>query len=554
MKARDLYRRPALWGARMLAKAAGYASVTTSGLTAQDDALGRFLAGGVSSSGKAVNADTAMGIAAAWSCMRILSETIGAIPWGIYERDANGNANKVTQSQLGDVLTDTPNVDMTSVEFREAEVLNLCQDGNAYSLIDRLGGDVSSLYPVASGKMRARQNVPGSRPQGISVPEGGVFFSILDRGYWEDLPREKVWHVKGFGPSGLKGLSPIAAAREAMGMSLAAEDFGNRFFSQGGKPSGFVTTEKNLTPDQRAVARQSLQTMMGGLVNAHKFSLFEGGMKPEPWEGSTLEDMLFIMVRQFGVQEVCRFYRIPPHMVADIEKGASYSSIEQMSQEFVTFTLMPYFTRFEASVSRWLMKPAERGRLFLRFNYDALLRADAKSRGEFLASMVQNGIMNRNEARAKENLGRATMKGMDDFTVQTAMAPIDKIGMAPPPALPATKSTINLALGQPHFTLHSSAVTVGGTTVEGAKVVTPAPQVTVAAPVVHVEGATLSLPDALSVTVPGLVEVAEASAEQTRELTKSIERNTAAVLLPRAAVFDKGGEPIGTKPVKKLGD
>lgn len=437
MKAIDLIRAPAMWGARLLAKAAGFGTTTTSGLTPMNEALGRLLGGGgYSTSGKAVTAETAMGIAAAWSCMRILAETIGSIPWGIYEKDESGNANKVDQSQLGAVLSETPNDDMTSVEFREAAVLNLCQDGNSYSLVDRLGGDVSSLYPVQSGKMRTRQNLPGSRPVGITVPDGGVFYSMLDRGRWEDLPREKVWHVKGFGPTGLTGLSPIGAAREAMGMSLAAEDFGNRFFSQGGKPSGFVTTDKNLQPDQREIAKVALQEMMGGLVNAHKFALFEGGMKPEAWKTDTLEDMLFIMVRQFGVQEVCRFYRIPPHMVADIEKGASYSSIEQMSQEFVTFTLMPYFTRFESSVSRWLMKPGERGRLFLRFNYDALLRADAKNRGEFLGSMVDHGIMSRNEARAKENLGRSSDKNMDAYTVQTAMAPIDKLGMTPP-ALPA---------------------------------------------------------------------------------------------------------------------
>lgn len=323
MKAIDLIRRPAAWGARLLAKAAGYATTTTSGLTAMDDALGKFL-GGRTSSGKTVNHETAMGVSAAWSCMRIISETIGAIPWGIYEKDKAGNSVKVDH-QLSAVLAATPNQDMTSVEYREAMALNLCQSGNAYSLIERLGGDVSSLYPVPSNCMRPRQNTPGSRPSGLTVPEGGVFYSWMDRGKWVDLPREQVWHVKGFGGSGLVGLSPIRHSRETLGMSLAAEEFGNLFFAQGGRPGGFAATEKNLSPEQREVARQGLQMMMGGMVNAHKFALFEGGLKPEEWDGPTLEDMLFIQVRNFGVREVCRFYNMPPHMVGDTENGASYA-------------------------------------------------------------------------------------------------------------------------------------------------------------------------------------------------------------------------------------
>ena len=235
-------------------------------------------------------------------------------------------------------------------------------------------------------------------------------------------------------------------------MSLAAEEFGNLFFAQGGKPGGFAVTEKNLSPDQRVVARDALQTMMGGMVNAHKFALFEGGLKPEPWDGPSLEDMLFIAVRQFGVAEVCRFYRIPLHMVAQMQGGASYNTVEMLGQEFVTFTLMPYFTRFEAAVSRWLLRPEERGRYFLRFNYEGLLRADAKGRAELYASGLQNGWMSRNEARAKENLGR--VEGLDIFTAQTNLAPVEDLAKiaaratAPaavtPPAAPKETTVLNV--------------------------------------------------------------------------------------------------------------
>jgi HK97 family phage portal protein len=238
-----------------------------------------------------------------------------------------------------------------------------------------------------------------------------------------DLPREKVWHVKGFG-NGIEGLSPLGAARESAGFALAMQEFGSRFFSQGGMPAGIVSIPGQLNKTQREEARENLQRVLAGLGNAHKFALFEQGMKPEAWGNTPLKDMEFMMLMQFSVPEICRFFRVPPHMVADLSR-ATFSNIEHLSQEFVMFTLMPYFTRIEASVSRWLMRPRERGKLFLRFNFEGLLRADSKGRAEFYASALQNGWMNRNEVRGKEKFNR--VEGLDGYTVQTNMAPVDKL-------------------------------------------------------------------------------------------------------------------------------
>jgi len=234
----------------------------------------------------------------------------------------------------------------------------------------------------------------------------------------------------------LVGLSPLGAAREALGFAIATDEFGARFFSQGAMPSGVVTLDKFLTPDQRVIARDNLNQLMSGLGNAHKFALFEGGMKPEPWANMPLEDMQFVALRKFSLQEICRFYRIPPHMVADLDR-ATFSNIEHMSQEFVTYTMMPYFTRYEASVRRWLMSAADRERgLYLRFNFEGLLRADSTARAAFLSSMLQNGIMTRNEARAKENLNQSDEEGMDDFTIQANMMSIEKAFKEPEPVEP----------------------------------------------------------------------------------------------------------------------
>jgi HK97 family phage portal protein len=406
--------------------------VTANGLTAMDQKLVDWF-GMPTASGKSVNEANAMKVSAIWCCRKILSESIGMLPWGVYRRTGDGNAERADDHWLNDLLTYSPNKDMTRVEFKETLTLGLTGTGNSHSLIERTGSRVSSLYPVP---MKTYRKGASGVVTKLTIPDGEIFYRYTDRGVPEDVPREKVWHVKCFG-NGIEGLSPIGAARETIGGALAMEEFANKFFVNGGMPAGTVTYPGWLKQDQRAAARENLQGILAGLGNAHKFALFEGGVKPEPWDQMNLEDMQFILSRKFGVLEVCRWFRIPPHMVAELEKGASYASIEQMSTEFVTFTLMPYLTRIEASAERWLLSAAEQSKYFLRFNFDALLRATAKERAEFLASMVNSGLMSRNEGRAKENLNKVNKKGMDDYTVQTALTPIDKLGEKPPaPAVP----------------------------------------------------------------------------------------------------------------------
>jgi HK97 family phage portal protein len=389
------------------------------------DQVARVFGDASTSAGKIVSETGALRISTAWACMRIISETIGSLPWHLYRREGEGDAQRVDDHELAALLV-SPNADQTSTEFREAKTLNLCQSGNAYSWIERAGERIVALVPLRSREVQPMRKL-GSNTS-LRITEGGIFYRINDRGQPEDVPRERIWHVKGFGnDGGLVGLSPIGAAREAMGAALAAEEFGNRFFSQGGVPAGTVSVPGWLTKEQREVARESLQRLMGGLGNAHKFAMFEGGMKPEAWGQVNFEDLQFILLRKFSVLEICRFYRVPPHMVADLDR-ATFSNIEHLSQEFVMFTLMPYLTRFEASVAKWLLRPRDRGRYFLRFNFEGLLRADSAGRAAFYASALQNGYMNRNEVRALENLNR--VDGLDKFTAQTNLVPVEDLGKA----------------------------------------------------------------------------------------------------------------------------
>lgn len=421
----------------------------------------RRVFGSPTNSGKNVDENSAMSLAVCWACQRILAEATSSIPWALYRKDGKGGSVQDDTHPLAIVLRESPNKDMTSVEFREALTMNLAQAGNAYSWKETLADQVVSLTPFESKNVQPKRYGPGVHTK-LNLAYGDVFYSILNRGQWEDFPREKIWHVKGFGNNGFVGLSPLGAAREALGLALATDEFGARFFSQGGLPSGIVTVDGWLSAEQRTIARENLQQLMGGLQAAHKFALFEGKMKPEPWGQMNLEELQFLMLRKFSVQEICRFYRIPPHMVADFERGSSYNSIEQMSQEFVTFTLMPYFTRYESSASRWLLPLKDRGTYFLRFNASAFLRGDSEARKDYYSSALQNGWLNRNEVRGLEDMNRVEAAGMDDYTAQTNLAPVDKLGALAEAAAKKTPAPVSAPPGgkAQDVTIHSSPTIV----------------------------------------------------------------------------------------------
>lgn len=407
----SLTQRAVGWALR---KAAAYAGQALS-LT---DASGwRPLLGGSTSSGRAVNDTTAMQVSAVWACIKILAESVGMLPLAVYERQKNGNAEKVDHP-LSEILVDSPNGDMTTVEFREAGQVNLGLQGNGYNLVERRGdGNVLSLYPLPAITV-----VPERNRQTYEIQ-----YRVLERGKWETYPREKIWHLRGFGFNGLIGYSPIGMMRQAMGLSLASEEFGARVFAQGAHTSGVVKIPQWLKDDQRAAAQKNLQDVYAGLENAHKLMLLEGGMEFDANAGMIPpQELQLLELRKFQVHEICRLYRVPPHMVADLER-ATFSNIEQMSLEFVMFTLLPWLRRWEASADRWLLKPGDRTRFFVRFNFEGLLRADSQARAEYLTKMVANGLMSRNEARAKENLNRSTEAGMDDFTVQSNMVSVDDL-------------------------------------------------------------------------------------------------------------------------------
>lgn len=398
-------KKLALWAAQ---KAATYGGVQFS-LT-DHQKLSSVFGMNRSHSGKSVTESAAMGQTVVWACTRLLSETMGAMPSGIFRNEKSGNATKVDDHPLYEILIEQPNADMNGLEAREARTANLALHGNSYSIIDRRGsGDTVSLYPVPARSVQPKRDASTNWQTMYGVP---------DRGKIEWYPAEKIWHTKLFSFNGLHGLSPIAYAREAMGLAMAGEEFNARLFGNGLMPSARISIPQWLTPEQRVIANDKLQKMHAGLENMQKGMLLEGGMTVESGLISP-DDAQFLQLRQFTVIEICRLFNIKPHMVASLEQ-ATNNNIEQLSLEFVMYSMLPYMRR-EEMAARKLFKPSDRGQYFYRYNADGLLRADSAARAQLYSIMLQNGVFTRNEVRALENRNRSEADGMDEFSVQLNM-------------------------------------------------------------------------------------------------------------------------------------
>lgn len=383
-------------------------------VTTTNQKLGSFFGGGTVT-GKAVNDNTVMQITTFFACIRLLAETMGAMPSAMFRSEKSGNAEKVDHP-LSEILVDRPNIDMNGIEFREAGTSNIAARGNGYALIERRGsGDVSSLYPIPASRVTVRRNQSTSWE---------VVYDVDDRGKKVPYPAEKIWHRRAFSFDGLVGLSPIQCARETFALALAGEEFNARLFAQGLMPSARVSMPNWLTVDQRDLANKKLLEMHAGLVNMGKPMLLEGGMKVEPGL-ITPEEAQFLALRQFTVVEICRLMGIKPHMVAALER-ATDNNIERLSLEFVMYTMLPHMRRDEAAVKK-LLKPADRDKYFYRYNFEGLLRADSVARANLYSILLQNGVYSRNEVRALENRNSSDADGMDDYTVQSNMAIIDQL-------------------------------------------------------------------------------------------------------------------------------
>ncbi|WP_416173620.1 phage portal protein [Dehalococcoides sp.] len=349
-----------------------------------------FLFGGTTS-GKAVNERTAMQTSAVYACVRILSESIAGLPLHVYRYTSDGGKERTTMHPLYRMLHDEPNREMTSFVFRETLMAHLLLWGNAYAQIIRDGrGYPVALYPMLPDRMSVDRDSQGELVYTYQSDKGQV-----------KLRKESVLHIPGLGFDGLIGYSPIAMAKNAVGLALATEDYGAAFFANGANPGGVLEHPGVIKPEQADRLRESWATQFGG-ANAHKVAVLEEGLKFHQMSIPP-EQAQFLETRKFQINEIARIFRVPPHMVGDLEKS-SFSNIEQQSLEFVKYTLDPWVVRWEQSLQQSLILPSEKSAVFIRFNLDGLMRGDYQSRMQGYSVGIQNGFYSVNDVRGLEDL------------------------------------------------------------------------------------------------------------------------------------------------------
>ncbi len=388
-----------------------------------------FFLGGTAS-GKYVTERSAMQMTAVYCCVRILSEAVASLPLQFYRYTDDGGKEKAVEHPLYFLLHDGPNPEMTSFIFRETLMTHLLLWGNAYSQIIRNGkGEVVALYPLMPDRMKVDRDAHGRLYYEYTVYDADDVDGRrgTDRvGRTVRLQPHDVLHIPGLGFDGLVGYSPIAMAKNAIGLAIATEEYGSKFFANGAAPSG-VLEHLGIIKDPSRV-RESWQATFGGSSNANKIAVLEEEMKYTPISISP-EQAQFLETRKFQIDEIARIFRVPPHMIGDLEKS-SFNNIEQQSLEFVKYTLDPWVSRWEQAMVRALLTKEEKRKYFFKFNVDGLLRGDYQSRMNGYATARQNGWMSANDIRELENLDRIPAEeGGDLYLINGNMTKLKDAGI-----------------------------------------------------------------------------------------------------------------------------
>lgn len=384
------------------------------GLT--DPAFWSDLVGANSSAGQNVTAERMLSLSAVWACARLISETIATLPLSMYERTTTGK-RLAPQHPLHGLLHDMPNADTTAAVHWEATVAAMLLRGNARAEKLMIGSRLVGLQFLNPSRLTITRGADGRAEYRYTESNGRQRI----------IPAERIWNIPGFSLDGKSGVSVIAYGANVFGAALSAEQAASGTFARGLLPTTWFKYPKTLKDSQRTEAREFIENRLSGAVNAGKPAILEADMEVgtigiDPADAQLLES------RAFSVEEVCRWFRVPPFMVGHAEKSTSWGTgIEQQMIGFLTFTLGPWLRRIEQSISKDLLSPIERQRYYPKFAIEGLLRADSAGRAAFYSAMVNNGILTRDEVRELED--REPMGGNAAvLTVQTALAPLDTLG------------------------------------------------------------------------------------------------------------------------------
>jgi len=359
-----------------------------------------FGMGSSTPAGVEVTVEGSLASAVVYACVRVLAESIAMLPLITYRRMASGGKERADDHALYPLLHDSPNPEMTSFEWQEVMIQHCATWGNHFSEIEwSNGGMVTGLWPLRPDRMALR------RARGALVYE-----------YWlpnnrkTTLRGDQVLHVRFMG-NGLWGESPIRKQMNSIGLDLATEEFGSRYFSNGARPSVILKHPGRLSDEAHSRLTASWEDGASGLANAHRTRIIEEGMDIEKL-GIPPEEAQFLETRKFQRSVIAGWYRVPPHLVGDLER-ATFSNIEQQALEFEKFSLAPWLKRIDQRMGLSLLTPSERRTYYLEHLVNGLMWGDSQTRSSFYSTMVQIGVMSPNEVRTLENLN--PYEGGDEF-------------------------------------------------------------------------------------------------------------------------------------------
>ncbi|WP_205955170.1 phage portal protein [Pantoea stewartii] len=366
---------------------------------------------GMSSSGKVVSADKAIQLSAVWACVRLLSESVSTLPLKIYQRQDDGSRKPATQHPAYQVLCRRPNLEMTPSRFMLMLVASICLRGNGFVEKKMIRNKLVSLVPLLPQNMVVKR-----------LDDGSLQYTYTETSSQRVIPVKNIMHIRGFGLDGVCGMMPMMAGRDVIGAAMAVEESAAKIFENGLQSSGFLSAETALDKDQRERLRGYMQAFTGSR-NAGKIMVLEGGLK---YQNVTMnpEAAQMLESRAFSIEEICRWFRVPPFMVGHADKQSSWaSSVEGMNLQFLTNTLRPLLVNIEQEISRCLLDGDEE--LFAEFSVEGLLRADSAGRSAYYTTALQNGWMSRNDVRRLENM--PPIEGGDIYTVQLNLTPLEDL-------------------------------------------------------------------------------------------------------------------------------
>lgn len=393
----------------------------------RDPGLATLFGGMEAASGIVVTPDTAMRATAVYACVQYLARAIAAMPLILYQRLPDGGKERDYDHPLGRVLHDQPNGWQTAFEFRAMLQAHLSLRGNAYArIVSANGAPVSALLPLHPDRVRPLpRRVNGRLAYEHWPPDGGR----------EILLQEEVLHLRGLSlaADGVLGLSPIDSLREAVGLALAAEAYGARFYRNNARPGVVIKHPGRLSPEAGKRLKESWNSQYAGTENAHKTAVLEEGMELVPI-GMTAEQAQFLETRKFQRGEIAALFGVPPHKIGDLER-ATFSNIEHQAIEIehqaievVTDTIRPWAVAWEQALTRDLFTEEMRRTHMVAFNLDGLLRGDIESRYRAYATGRQWGWLSANDVREREDMNR--IEDGDLYLAPVNMTPAEKLAAA----------------------------------------------------------------------------------------------------------------------------